>query len=74
VEFWRCGAYTLAESGPASFGEDLTLVRKAGNVPIGLIFYDIHTDELRIHIVRDLEMWEANALLDKLGITVTVQR
>jgi hypothetical protein len=46
-------------------------MRDAGNMPIGIVSYDMGKDELKFSLLHGVDPEEANALLERLGIKVT---
>lgn len=44
-------------------------LRDKGRVPLGIITYDVEQERLSLILFPDVNMEEANALLETLGIT-----
>jgi|HubBroStandDraft_1064217.scaffolds.fasta_scaffold2955872_1 hypothetical protein len=51
--------------------EAIEKMRDAGNMPIGIVSYDMGKDELKFSLLHGVDPEEANALLERLGIKVT---
>lgn len=54
---------------PCAMCAAIQKLRDKGRVPLGIITYDVEQERLSLILFPDVNMEEANALLETLGIT-----
>lgn len=47
-------------------------IRKKGNIPICVAYWDVETDSIRLTLFPDVDDEDALALLDTIGVTFDV--
>lgn len=54
-----------------SLGDGVKKIREMGRVPLGVLSYDPHTDQIHIQLFMDIQdTAEANAILAKFNLAV----
>ena len=70
---WAKARYILCSPMAISLSSAVKMIRENGNVPIGVLSYNVAEDKLDILLLLDVDAGEAAAILSKFNLGIIIE-